>query len=79
MTNRTTQISYLSLIISFITLILLSYTIFFNPTIFQRPSETAGALGVEDLQGESQPDCVRFCRGQSKVGAFGRGGGTGDY
>ena len=51
MTNRTTQISYLSLIISFITLILLSYTIFFNPTIFQRPSETAGALGVEDLQG----------------------------
>ena len=48
LTNRTTQISYLSLIISFITLILLLYVIFLNPVIFQGPS---GAVGVEGKPG----------------------------
>ena len=52
MTNRTTQISYLSLIISFITLILLSYTIFLNPTIFQGPEGPIGEQGMEGKPGQ---------------------------
>ena len=51
-TNRTTQISYLSLIISFITLILLSYTIFLNPTIFQGPEGPIGEQGMEGKPGQ---------------------------
>ena len=51
-TNRTTQISYLSLIISFITLILLSYTIFLNPTIFQGPEGPIGEQGMKGKPGQ---------------------------
>jgi 2-alkenal reductase len=52
LSNRSTQISYLSLIISFITLILLSYAIFLNPTIFQGPEGEQGAQGVQGPGGE---------------------------
>ena len=66
LTNRTTQISYLSLIISFITLILLLYVIFLNPAIFQGSSETVGIEGkpgVAGIEGKPGPAGVQGVEG----------------
>ena len=67
LTNRTTQISYLSLIISFITLILLLYVIFLNPAIFQESSETVGIEGkpgVAGIEGKPGPAGVQGVEGK---------------
>ncbi len=56
MSNNLKIISYSSLIISSITLILLVYALVVNPSIFQGPEGPQGIQGIQGIQGEIGPE-----------------------
>tara|TARA_B100001123_G_scaffold316654_1_gene354606 strand:- start:25783 stop:26889 length:1107 start_codon:yes stop_codon:yes gene_type:complete len=56
LSNNLKIISYSSLIISSITLILLVYALVVNPSIFQGPEGPQGIQGIQGIQGEIGPE-----------------------